>query len=682
MFPLIAETGRAPVMYRPDVDGLRAVAVLAVILFHLDRSLLPGGVVGVDIFFTISGFLITRQICAELEDDRFSLLEFYRRRVKRIAPAMLVVVFVTVSVTQALMLPEDARAAAKSAFWSLASLANVFFWRTQDTSYFATRSEQLPLLHLWSLGVEEQFYLLWPVILLACYKAARVGKVAGCAAIAAIGSFLLAELLFDRDPLFSYYMLPTRAGELLLGALVAIGALHGIERRVRASLVTPIALCGALLVAATLPFLSQESRFPGLLAIPPTLGTALTIVAGLSGKNPVSRALSLRPLVWIGQISYSMYLWHWPILAIHRYGHGDVGPIAAVAAFALTLLLSWITYVAVEQPIRRSTATPLQVIVRCYLVPAGALQIAILGVLYPQRIGLPFPSAVYRQTLEAMRRQTRPAFASDHVCQRERLVPATLSEASCVVGANPPGEPSAILWGDSNASHYVGMLEVFARTAGFRFRNVEVGACPPVDGDVTSFVEARRQADCRASMEVVRPAIDRHGVVIIASSWSVYHRRSSAFLPAVFQTVRRLANAGKYVILLGKVPDVRGYDRLCPEKGLRYPLLSCPRIEVPPRREILDLNQQLRQFATTIDRVTYFDATTYLCPQGRCRSHDVEGKPQFYDESHLTLEASEALGAEIVAREGVPEQFARIARMPDARPPARTTLVATGAAFR
>lgn len=159
--------------YRPDIDGLRAVAVLSVIFFHIDKHLLPGGFVGVDIFFVISGFLISLHILQELERRRFSLASFYRRRVKRIAPVMLVVTALTLAASQVLLIPEDARAAAKSAFWSVLSLANFHFYLNEDTGYFAAASNTKPLLHLWSLAVEEQFYLIWPLLLLLVYRKSR-----------------------------------------------------------------------------------------------------------------------------------------------------------------------------------------------------------------------------------------------------------------------------------------------------------------------------------------------------------------------------------------------------------------------------------------------------------------------------------------------------------------------------
>ena len=363
--------------YRPDIDGLRAIAVLSVIIFHINKALLPGGFVGVDIFFVISGFLISRNILQDLERGKFSIVDFYRRRVKRIALPMLVVVGVTLLAAQILLLPEDAKKTAVSALWSLLSLSNLYFWLNQDAGYFATASGETPLLHLWSLGVEEQFYIVWPVLLIGAYRLSHVKWLFAASALVALVSFLLGELLFSWDPAFVYYMLPTRAGELLFGAIVALAVLRG--HMVPSQVVTPMAVLGLLLLGGSLLLLSEDQVFPGLLAVPPTLGTALLIFARHSGNNLVSRYLAFKPLVWIGLISYSSYLWHWPLLAFYRYGHQSVGAFAGVAIFVLSLSLAWLTYYYIERPARLSKASTALIFLRHYIAPAGALACLALG---------------------------------------------------------------------------------------------------------------------------------------------------------------------------------------------------------------------------------------------------------------------------------------------------------------
>lgn len=653
--------------YRRDVDGLRAIAVLSVILFHIDKALLPGGFVGVDVFFVISGYLITGNIAREIEKGRFSIVEFYRRRVKRIAPVMLLVIAVTLLAAHVLMLPEDSRSTAKSAIWSLLSMANVYFWLYQDTGYFAPDSAEIPLLHLWSLGVEEQFYILWPLLLLVLYRPGLRLAFMSTAALAALASFFLAAQLFDRAPLFAYYMLPTRAAELLLGAIAAIAILNGLERRVSSWMAGAMAAFGLALLIASLFFLNEHLPFPGWFAVPPTLGAALLILSGQCGEKWVTRLLSLGPLVWVGLISYSAYLWHWPLLALFRYGYGQLTMPVSAVMFVLILLLAWGSYRFVEQPARRSVAPAWHVFARYYVAPAGAVFIVCLAAIYLERIGIAIASEGYRQQLERMRSETQPAYLSESICQRQRILLKDIVDARCVLGAQSTHPPEAILWGDSNAAHYVGMINAFAREAGFRFRNVEIGSCPPIFSDPGAFVEARRDADCRASLGVVKPLLQDFRVVIVSASWPDYEERSVGFLREFYATARELARENKTVIIVGKAAVIQGYDRRCREKALSYPFLHCPNTEAEIPRRVLAVNRELRQFAESNANIKYFDANAFLCPNGRCSAYGTNGEPKYVDEGHLTLATTSKLGAEIIARDGVPTMFAEIGRLPAAK---------------
>ncbi|MFM8409930.1 MAG: acyltransferase family protein [Alphaproteobacteria bacterium] len=222
-----------PGSWRPDVDGLRGIAVLAVILFHLDAGWVPGGFAGVDVFLAISGYLLTRNVLADKAAGTFSVGSFYRRRVRRIALPMLVVIAAVLAASQLLLLPEDALRTAQAGLWSAAGLANAWFWRNLDTGYFSREAHEAPLLHLWSLGLEEQFYLLWPLLLpLAARRLRSPRALLAAVALLAASSFAAGQAMLARDPLFAFYMLPTRAGGLLLGALAAVAAHAGLVREV------------------------------------------------------------------------------------------------------------------------------------------------------------------------------------------------------------------------------------------------------------------------------------------------------------------------------------------------------------------------------------------------------------------------------------------------------------------
>jgi peptidoglycan/LPS O-acetylase OafA/YrhL len=641
--------------YRPDIDGLRAVAVLSVILYHLGDDLLPGGFIGVDVFFVISGFLITRNIMNELRAGHFSLADFYRRRIKRIAPAMFVVVAVTVLLAQQILLPEAAERTAESGLWSVASLANVYFWWHLDTSYFAEPAQLIPLLHLWSLGVEEQFYLLWPLMLMVTYATKRF---AIGASLLSLLTIVAAHLLFAISPAFVFYMLPTRAGELLTGAVVASMVVRRRTDAMSGRVLVACGLLGAALIAASLALLNETLPFPGVLAIPPVLGSALLILAG-QRPNAIARALSVRPLVWIGLVSYSAYLWHWPLQAFYRYGHGTIGLRAGLAILVLTFVLAWLSYRFVEQPARRSRAGWLPVLTRQYVLPAAAGGAACLVLMRLDGYGVR-RFGEYGAELAAVRAQHRPNYEYEYVCQKQRLTPQDAGDPRCIVGASTATSTTAVLWGDSHASHYVGMLSAFAEAGGWRFRNLQIATCPPVDGDPAPFVFAQRLADCRASLDIVRAVVERSQVVIVSASYTLYEAFSPDFWPRFFATVERLADS-RVVILLGKVPEIAGYDALCREKALSYPTLHCENTRAPLADQYVAVNGRLRAFADATPNVEFYEATSEICPDGMCSSLGTDGVSIYLDSSHLTIPASRELGERIVRQGGVPPVFAGLA---------------------
>ena len=651
-------------VYRPDIDGLRAVAVLSVILFHIDKRLIPGGFVGVDIFFVISGFLISLHILQEIEAGKFSIVEFYRRRIKRIAPPMLVVVLITIIAAQFLMIPEDAERAADSALWSLVSLANVYFWWHQDTSYFSAASSELPLLHLWSLGVEEQFYIIWPIVLFLLYRKLHSKLFVVFTGLIAIASYAAGQYWFVSDSSFVYYMLPTRAGELLIGALVAVGVLRGIETRVSALAALITAVTGLSLIVGSLFLLTEEMVFPGFLAIPPTLGAAMLILAGHCGRNRISVILTGKPLVWVGLVSYSAYLWHWPLLAFIRYGYGEVGLIPGIVVLVLTFGLAWLSYRFIEQPARYSRATAKTVFTVQYILPAGAIAVLALAAMYIDGYGLRWQSLEYKSSLAAFRDQTRPAYLFDYVCQRQRVSAADIQNEHCVLGEKGIARPKVILWGDSNAAHYVGVIDAIVREAGFSFRNIELGSCPPLLTDPEPFVNAKRLPDCLASAGIIREAVMAADIIIISASWSDYLRRSDKFLDVFFATTQSLSDAGKQVILMAKAPVAAGYDRRCREKALSYPFLECSSGSTSTTAEVTSVNTSLKTYADRTPNVAYFDITPYLCPAGRCSAFNAEGKPLYYDSSHLSLPGSWEVGQIILSKVGVPEPFSKISSWP------------------
>lgn len=649
------------VAYRQDVDGLRAVAVLSVIVFHINETLLPGGFVGVDIFFVISGYLISLHIFQDLEKRRFSLVEFYRRRIKRIIPAMLAVVLVTVVAAQFLFRPSDAEVVAESGLWSLLSMANVYFWLFQDTSYFAAASNEKPLLHLWSLGVEEQFYMLWPLLLLFTHKLGHGKIFFTIISLVVIASFIAGDYLFPYDPSFAYYMLPTRAGELLIGALIAQFLMKRGAMQISRVVVTSAAYAGVAMIFAAMFWLTPHDVFPGVRAILPTAGVALLIFSGHFGESLPTRLLKLRPMILVGLISYSAYLWHWPLLAFYRYGYAEVTLVPGIIIFALTMLLAWLSYRFIETPFRYSKRGALSIFVRQFLVPSGAIAVIALVAMKIDGYGIRWFSDNYKAELAEIRDATKPAYKFDYVCQKQLITDAVVNKDSCIVGSNEEtASPSVLLWGDSNAAHYIGVLGAFAKKEGFSFRNLQIGSCPPINADAKEFVEARRASDCERSRAITMAAVQKHDIVIISANWTFYQERSARFLDVFYDTVRSLTAAGKNVVLIGKAPVIDSYDRLCREKGISFPLVNCDVEDAIFPKNVADINAQLSLFAVQEDSVEYLDFNNYLCPNGICSAYDEDGLLVYFDSSHLALPASWRLGHQILETDGTPYPFNRM----------------------
>ncbi|MDD0842197.1 acyltransferase family protein [Pseudomonas sp. Gutcm_11s] len=641
--------------YRPDIDGLRAIAVLAVVLFHIDANLIPGGFAGVDVFFVISGFLITGNIIKDAGSAQgFSWGEFYRRRALRILPVLFVVLLATLLVGHFVLLPEDLSALSYSSLAAIFSAANVYFTYFLDVSYFADDSNLQPLLHLWSLGVEEQFYLFWPVILLALLTRFTRRWLLSATLLLMFASFVLAEVLIPKEPMFAYYMLPARAGELMVGALLAIWLSRGhavMDNWARLLL----GLAGAGLITVSMGWITENIGFPGVNALPSTLGAALLIWAGSGRGMGVSRLLALRPLVLVGLISYSLYLWHWPVLAFYRYVYGGVEPLAGILLFGLMLLLSVVSYRWVEKPCRRLRWSFSKVMWRLVAINAAALLLLCGAILWSDGFGLYGFDAQYQADIKRLS-PAPAAYSYPYVCQRPRLSEAELQSKACIVNAERA--PSVLLWGDSNAAHYVGMLGAFAEASGFAFRNAAHSSCPPLLQGAASTQKPERLEHCLASIDVVRQHLGGYSTVILGAAWAVHARRSDSFFEDLEATVDELVGQGKQVIILANVPNFLAVNRKCLQKAFKLPVLTCNESSAE-RPGVLPINARLSALAAARDNVHFFDPRGQLCPEGRCSAY-LDGRLVYFDASHLSMEGSWALGLQVVREQGVPDFFARL----------------------
>ncbi|ACL55894.1 acyltransferase family protein [Methylobacterium nodulans] len=479
--------------YRPDIDGLRGIAVLAVVLCHAEIGAASGGYVGVDVFFVISGFLITEIILREIDAGQFSLAAFYHRRITRILPAFAVMTTVTMVVGALILTPGDLRSLGLSAVAAALSLSNVAFWRS--AGYFDTDSAEKPLLHTWSLGVEEQFYLVFPVFVLALTRLSPPRRTA-VIGVVLVGSALLSFVAVLASPKAAFYLVPTRAWELLVGSMTAIFMRSG---RPPSLAPNALGLVGLAMIVWPILRYDSETRFPGLAAVVPTLGAALVIVGSARAGSPINRLLSAAGLVFIGKISYSLYLWHHPIFAFYRYvTQEEFKPGAQVTLIAASFAVGAASWRWVEVPFRRSYAKARHSVV---FVGGGAASslVCALG------LGL-FASGGLPQRFEPGRRQF---IADNEAIAGEWPYPAACGNYSLSAfaaggpirycrpgvsamswaGANsPPDLPKRgliLAWGDSNLEQ---LYPVFQRwnaadpPGGRQVIMATYGGCPPLLG--------------------------------------------------------------------------------------------------------------------------------------------------------------------------------------------------------
>jgi len=353
------------VKYRPEVDGLRAVAVLPVIFFHAGFSWLSGGYVGVDVFFVISGYLITTIILNELHAGTFSIASFYERRARRILPALVFIVSVSAALSWAFLLREDF----KDFFASVVAVAtfssNIYFWMEAD--YFDTATELRPLLHTWSLAVEEQYYIIFPVLMMALWRFGLT-VIIGVMALIFVLSLGYAQMIVHDQPMTAFYLLPTRAWEIMIGAFCAFYLTRPNRPELPKSVENVLGLVGAGLIVVSVLSFTKDTPTPSFYILMPTVGAALIILFATKGTL-VQIALSQRPFVFVGLISYSAYLWHQPLLAILRHNYLLEPPKMILFATAvLSLILAWLTWKFIETPFRKSKATRKSILQTSFVV--------------------------------------------------------------------------------------------------------------------------------------------------------------------------------------------------------------------------------------------------------------------------------------------------------------------------
>ncbi|HZF93244.1 MAG TPA: acyltransferase family protein [Allosphingosinicella sp.] len=624
-------TRAAPFPYRADIDGLRAVAVLAVILFHAFPSHVPGGFLGVDVFFVISGFLITGLIVKRREAGTFTLADFYGQRARRLFPALGLVLLASLLAGALLLLASEYSELARQALSAVLFVPNFYF--ATETGYFDLGQDRSFLIHLWSLGVEEQFYLVWPLILLGCLRlpvrpAIPVALLTGA-------SFLFCLWLTSADQPQAFYSPLARAWELGVGAILALSAAE--PPRARASRL--LSGAGLALIAAAL-FLGMlgGARFPGWAAAIPVAGTAMVIAAGPSGWGNV--LLSWKPAVAIGLISYPLYLWHWPLLSFaHAACNFETPPLSLrIALLLAATILAWGTYRLVELPLRRARPATL-------FAGMAAIGCAALGVLLAA--GLPDRPANEneRRQFIATYRELRlsglaPLYRRECAFVEWRSNKAVETMPAACTQAGAAG--TAFLWGDSHAQALSWGLRR-QLPPGFALAQVTTPGCPPAVGaelgrrfaGKTSLERACRRSNGFAVREIARL---RPHIVFIAQR-DGHDRRD---WNAVGSRLRELGV--RQVVVVGPVP--RWFPSLPRIVTAHHWPLEAEFIATGLEREPLAVDRRMRERAPS-PSFRYVSLIPDLCTRSGCRARAGE-ELLVVDTEHLSASGS-LLAARLVA---------------------------------
>lgn len=594
--------------YRPDIDGLRFVAVVPVVLFHAEVPGFSGGFVGVDIFFVISGYLITSIIVRELLDREFSIAGFYERRIRRIFPALFAMVTFVCLISPATLLPSELRSLPIEVLSTVGFSANLLFWWQVD--YFASAAEEKPLLHAWSLGVEEQFYIFAPVAFWIIIRYARRFLIP-LILIALIISLAASAYVTPIHPKSAFYLLPFRAWELLVGSLLAVTSFGTVKRASKEYL----SVLGLALIAASIFYFSSKTDFPGVAAIAPVAGAALIIAFG--ADSAVGHILANRHFVFIGLISYSLYLWHWPLIVFFRDLNILEGFYGKIAVVLLSFVAAWASWRYVETPFRNSAAWPRPRLFRLTTV-ASLFIVVVVAALHkvdgwPSRFD---PEAV---AFDNARNDVSPHRADCHISSGIRDF-GTL----CRLGVVGNDLPSTIVWSDS---HGVELAAALAE-AGLPVIEATYSACPPA----LQF-EVKNRPQCKQHNQMIFDSLVKNGEIdtVIITAYYTFHSDPS-FWNGLRESILGLEEAGKTVIVLGGAPY---FDRDIPSY-----LASGGRRTLPTEDDPVELKDLQKDG-------TLASLKEQMCPGNVCPLV-VSGRPVLFDNSHLSYTAARSIAPYLV----------------------------------
>jgi peptidoglycan/LPS O-acetylase OafA/YrhL len=639
---------RPGVTYRPEIDGLRAISIIGVLLFHAKIGAFSGGYVGVDIFFVVSGYLITRYILSDIAAGRFTFYRFYTRRIRRLFPALFFTMLASFLAAVVLLSPEDLRDFARMVVATFAAISNTVVWRDSH-DYFVTNTDYLPLLHTWSLSLEEQFYLVCPAALFVVARAGLMRVLAVMLAVAGLVSLVACEVWLPRDPSAVFYLAPFRVFEFVIGAL----CIEAEKKRLNSVLARQaIAVAGLAAIAAAIFGFSKQTPFPGLAALLPCLGAAMVIYTG--DVPQVGRLLTNRLAVGVGLISYSLYLCHWPILVFARYAFGETSStLGKLILIVLSVVVAIGMYLYVETPYRKAAAlVSLTTFFKLAGVCAGLVSLLAVPAIYVVlHDGLPGRLSAVQQIESEKHRNGLTACIAD-------------GSSQCAFG-DLKGQLGLQLIGDSQMEHLIPALIPIAREFHLRGEALTQGGCPMLQGLQRILANGDINRACRQFRDQSFVRIRANAApVVISQRWEIgaladdagkalslqpAARHMAVWREALENTIAALGAERRYLLIGAQVNLACDIDRRAIKIGPLSPMRAvapCPVLSLADAQtKTANINAMLRAVQRSHSQnVTLLLPEDYICADGRCIAAS-NGLLLYQDNAHFTVAGADYMGA-------------------------------------
>ncbi len=591
--------------YRADIDGLRAIAVLLVVFFHAKFSAISGGFVGVDVFFVISGFLISIIISKEVAENRFSYKSFYLRRIKRLAPALIGLLVLTTIPAYLFLFSDDFEIFGRNLIHAYLSTSNFFLW-TNTGGYFSPNTDLFPLLHTWSLAVEEQFYFIWPALFILLNKLTKGKYLTRIMFVFTLSLLALSVYLANYTPHSAYFLLPARAFELMMGAMLAVSYAKVPNASKNMNHVLSVTALALIVIPAFV--IDKQSVFPGFNAFWPCLGAVLLIVTGKNQERMgiVNSVISHKGFVGIGLMSYSLYLWHWPIFSFIQYLGLEMTGLLRIAAVVLSFVLAYLSWKYIEQSVHKLKLPTLGSAMKKIMLPSFILLTGMYGVIdglngFPDRF----------DKLEEFDKKKNFPSTVRNKCHDADLLG---NIDKCWLGVQKE-KIDGMLIGDSFANHSASLIDVFAKDAGLLIHDSSSGGHPILtrfrSPGVYDYPPEYAEARLKLALQYEH--------IIIGAHWGLYSKPGSLNYIRLLETIEEIVEQDIKVTIVFALPPTTSENlhKLKLVKGNRFVFFEngASSIELPQYWE----SELAIEIKERFPQINYIDMKDVMCENGQCQ---------------------------------------------------------------